>query len=134
MNLAFFLANKQHLKFLTVFAFLNLHLKNIYEAPKHHDLIYSVFMKLCHSLSWKFCQVGNLKTWHFNLNWWLQEILREVISPKKPFMDFFLFLRGIFYKIYVKFARRDDKKVLCLPYKRLKTPWRTTKYLLEGNI
>ena len=104
-----FSANEQHWNFSTVFVFSNFHQLQRNLMPQNTIIsVYFLFMKLL-----KFCQAGNLKTRHFNSNdlkkfWEDLSLQRNLLS----FTDYFL--RGLHFRKYIKFARRENKNVSCL--------------------
>ena len=66
--LTFFFANEQHWNLWVVLVFANFHLLQSNLMPQDIIiLVYSLFVKLFHSLTLKFCQAGNLKTRYINL-------------------------------------------------------------------
>ena len=90
--LTFFFANEQHWNLWVVLVFANFHLLQSNLMPQDIIiLVYSLFVKLCHSLTLKFCQAGNLKTRYINLK--LMTLINSVSTSLQrnlsSFNDFF---------------------------------------------
>ena len=90
-------------------------IKKQFDTPKHHNPGLLPFYEIISIDNFEILSSRKFETRHFTNDF--EKFLRVLIFRKKPFKFHGFFLRGMHFRKYVNFARRENKKVSRLSFR-----------------